>query len=45
MHGYDELPYLCPACDQQWPYSAVRHTGRCPTCGGGLLRVGNASEG
>lgn len=30
--------YLCVACELRWPYRTVRNTGRCPTCGGGLLR-------
>jgi DNA-directed RNA polymerase subunit RPC12/RpoP len=36
--------YVCAACDQQWAYPAVRHTGRCPTCGGGLLRAGDTPD-
>lgn len=31
--------YLCVACELRWPYRTVRNTGRCPTCGGGLLRT------
>lgn len=31
--------YLCVACELRWPYRTVRNTGRCPTCGGGLLRA------
>jgi hypothetical protein len=31
--------YLCVACELRWPYRVVRNTGRCPTCGGGLLRT------
>jgi hypothetical protein len=30
--------YRCTVCESDWSYEVVRHTARCPTCGGGLLR-------
>jgi DNA-directed RNA polymerase subunit RPC12/RpoP len=30
--------YACSACGSRWHYQQVRNTGRCPTCGSGLLR-------
>jgi rRNA maturation endonuclease Nob1 len=33
--------YSCSLCGSSWPYRAVRNTGRCPTCGSGLLRDGD----
>jgi DNA-directed RNA polymerase subunit RPC12/RpoP len=33
--------YTCSACGSLWHYQQVRNTGRCPTCGSGLLRDGD----
>jgi rubrerythrin len=30
--------YTCSMCSAGWQYQAVRNTGRCPSCGSGLLR-------
>ena len=31
--------YMCSLCETLCSYRAVRHTGRCPTCGGGVVRL------
>jgi len=36
-----DLAYTCSACGLRWHYQQVRNTGRCPTCGSGLLRDGD----
>jgi transcription initiation factor IIE alpha subunit len=33
-----EETYTCSMCTTSWSYQAVRNTGRCPACGGGLRR-------
>jgi predicted Zn-ribbon and HTH transcriptional regulator len=30
--------YTCSRCAADWQYHDVRNTGRCPSCGSGLLR-------
>jgi predicted Zn-ribbon and HTH transcriptional regulator len=30
--------YTCSMCGTDWQYQEVRNTGRCPSCGSGLLR-------
>jgi hypothetical protein len=37
--------YMCSLCESACSYLVVRHTGRCPTCGGGLVRQPDTSEG
>jgi len=30
--------YECVPCGTHWAYPEIQNTGRCPACGGGLLR-------
>jgi hypothetical protein len=32
-----EETYSCATCSSSWSYRVVRNTGRCPSCGGGLV--------
>lgn len=38
--------YRCIECDSEWSFVDIRHTARCPNCGGGLARsVAGPSRG
>jgi len=45
MNAAPSARYTCSLCEVISSYRLVRHTGRCPACGGGLLRQPDTSAG